>query len=280
MQIICTSLQTSNHTSTSLLISYRLDALPDVKPTVSKHWRQTVHHKKEKMPNTNIFCFISHLCWSYSKLGSTQTEPLGITGAGFLQPFMTPTNSVKALKQSLGTESNHGKSSTGFLFPDPPTDSWQNECCIFWTTSDSSTGTTKRYPTTREKKYKSSFGDWLYPVKIIHWPHLFMIHELTLDRMNAAPFMSAMTLDAKPREKYFQRYINKRLFGHQNDLPLTRWKENFMDLLQQTPSSVFSLTANEQCNEWMNRSTTQYQRQWQLYTIKHHHHVACQADSC
>jgi len=37
MQTICTSLQTDNHTNTSLLNFYRPDALPDAKPTVSKH---------------------------------------------------------------------------------------------------------------------------------------------------------------------------------------------------------------------------------------------------
>ena len=40
MQTICTSLQTDNHTNTSWLNFYRLDALPDAQPTVSKHWRQ------------------------------------------------------------------------------------------------------------------------------------------------------------------------------------------------------------------------------------------------
>ena len=40
MQIICTSLQTDNHASTSPLSFYRPDALPATKPTVSKHWRQ------------------------------------------------------------------------------------------------------------------------------------------------------------------------------------------------------------------------------------------------
>jgi len=40
MQIICTSLQADNHASTSSLNFYRLDALPDTQPTVSKHWRQ------------------------------------------------------------------------------------------------------------------------------------------------------------------------------------------------------------------------------------------------
>ena len=38
MQIICTSLQTDNHASTSLLnFFYRLDALPATQPTASEH---------------------------------------------------------------------------------------------------------------------------------------------------------------------------------------------------------------------------------------------------
>jgi len=37
MQIICTSLQTDNHASTSSLNFYMLDALPDAKPRASKH---------------------------------------------------------------------------------------------------------------------------------------------------------------------------------------------------------------------------------------------------
>jgi len=40
MQIICTSLQTDNHASTSPLSFYRPDALPAAQPTASKHWRQ------------------------------------------------------------------------------------------------------------------------------------------------------------------------------------------------------------------------------------------------
>jgi len=40
MQIICTSLQTDNHASTSTLsFFYRSDTLPAAQPTVSKHWR-------------------------------------------------------------------------------------------------------------------------------------------------------------------------------------------------------------------------------------------------
>jgi len=37
MQVISTSLQTDNHASISSLNFYRPDALPDVKPLVSKH---------------------------------------------------------------------------------------------------------------------------------------------------------------------------------------------------------------------------------------------------
>jgi len=40
MQIICTSLQTDNHLSTSPLSFYRPDALPTTQPTASKHWKQ------------------------------------------------------------------------------------------------------------------------------------------------------------------------------------------------------------------------------------------------
>jgi len=42
MQIICTSLKTDNHASTSSLSFYRLVALPATQPTASKHWRQFV----------------------------------------------------------------------------------------------------------------------------------------------------------------------------------------------------------------------------------------------
>ena len=41
-QIICTSLQTDNHASTSSLSFYRPNALPDAQPTVSKHRRYNV----------------------------------------------------------------------------------------------------------------------------------------------------------------------------------------------------------------------------------------------
>jgi len=37
MQIICTSLQTDNHASTSSLNFLQANALPDAQPTVSKH---------------------------------------------------------------------------------------------------------------------------------------------------------------------------------------------------------------------------------------------------
>jgi len=37
VQTICTLLQTDNNTNTSSVNFYRLDALPDTQPTVSKH---------------------------------------------------------------------------------------------------------------------------------------------------------------------------------------------------------------------------------------------------
>jgi len=39
MQIICSLQKTDNHASTSSLVFYRLDALPAVQPTASKHWK-------------------------------------------------------------------------------------------------------------------------------------------------------------------------------------------------------------------------------------------------
>jgi len=41
MEIICTSLQTDNHASTSSFNFYRTVTLPAAQPTVSKQWRQT-----------------------------------------------------------------------------------------------------------------------------------------------------------------------------------------------------------------------------------------------
>ena len=43
MQIICTSLQTDNHASTSQLSFYRPDALPAGQPTASKHCRLVIY---------------------------------------------------------------------------------------------------------------------------------------------------------------------------------------------------------------------------------------------
>jgi len=45
MQTICTLLQTDYHTNTSSLNFYRLDALPNAQPTVSKHWSYDVIHR-------------------------------------------------------------------------------------------------------------------------------------------------------------------------------------------------------------------------------------------
>ena len=40
LQIICTSIQTDNHASTSPLSFYKRDTHPTTQPTVSKHWRR------------------------------------------------------------------------------------------------------------------------------------------------------------------------------------------------------------------------------------------------
>ena len=63
MQIICTSLQTDNHASTSLLhIFYRPDALPATQPTASKHWRQ-VWRKKLRGNGWPIFAWKTAVKW-------------------------------------------------------------------------------------------------------------------------------------------------------------------------------------------------------------------------
>jgi len=45
VQIICTSLQTDNHASTSPFSFYGLDALPAAQPTESEHRRQQLQKK-------------------------------------------------------------------------------------------------------------------------------------------------------------------------------------------------------------------------------------------
>ena len=50
MQIICTSLKTENHASTSSPSFYGPDALPVAQPTASKHWRHTAtEHTRKKL---------------------------------------------------------------------------------------------------------------------------------------------------------------------------------------------------------------------------------------
>jgi len=61
MQIIRTSLETDNHTSTSSLNFYRLDALPDAQPTVSKHWRQDLTISADKKLPPLLFIHTPYL---------------------------------------------------------------------------------------------------------------------------------------------------------------------------------------------------------------------------
>jgi len=91
MQTICTSLQTDNHTNTSLLSFYRLDALPGIQPTVSKHWRQKFIQNCTKSltitiyPNAHQFIPLSgnslgqgvYTCASVNKLLTFTPEAVG-----------------------------------------------------------------------------------------------------------------------------------------------------------------------------------------------------------
>jgi len=70
MQIICTSLKTDNHASTSPLHFYRLDALPAAQPTASKHWRYVHIWRRKSVVNSDIesTIIVSLLFWSFSWL--------------------------------------------------------------------------------------------------------------------------------------------------------------------------------------------------------------------
>jgi len=61
MEIICTSLQTDNHTSTSPLSFYRPDALPASQPTASKHWRLQCTHLGRKLTCCLLVVYSVHL---------------------------------------------------------------------------------------------------------------------------------------------------------------------------------------------------------------------------
>jgi len=72
MQIICTLLQTNNHADTLLLnFFYKPDALPDAKPTVSKHWRHIVDFLVVQLGNTTdeSLAFPKSECTNYISKG-------------------------------------------------------------------------------------------------------------------------------------------------------------------------------------------------------------------
>ena len=69
MQTICTSLQTDNHTNTSLLNLYEPDASPDAQHTVSKHW-------------TNYFLVLQYfICYMQNNTSLTYRDFLRVDGS-------------------------------------------------------------------------------------------------------------------------------------------------------------------------------------------------------
>jgi len=64
MQTICISLSTDNHTKPDHLIFFRLDALPDDQPTVSKDWRHSVPPFNNNNNNTSTIFMV---CSSWPK---------------------------------------------------------------------------------------------------------------------------------------------------------------------------------------------------------------------
>ena len=67
MQTICTSLQTDDHTNTSSLNFYRLDALLDAQPTVSKHWRQNYMTTVSNSLHTHFERYAAHIIFTQTR---------------------------------------------------------------------------------------------------------------------------------------------------------------------------------------------------------------------
>ena len=68
---VCSSVQTDNHTNTSLLSFYRPDALPATQPTVSKHWR---HISLTQQSVTNTPTALDALSWRFDLCGAANTQ--------------------------------------------------------------------------------------------------------------------------------------------------------------------------------------------------------------
>ena len=99
MQIVCTSLQTDNHASTSSLNLYRPDALPGAHPTASKHWRHPVLPAYCQLTGT-----FSILIYQWMILSSDLFQ---ITFSGDHRSFVQArSRSCQSTKQCIITEGN------------------------------------------------------------------------------------------------------------------------------------------------------------------------------
>ena len=106
MQIICTSLQTDNHASTSSLSFYRPDALPAAQPMTSKHWRHIWGHKLHwRIPyrrELNTFLFKASITPLTRCDNSTQTRDCCLCATP-VQRFMTKSTTATTSGQSNST---------------------------------------------------------------------------------------------------------------------------------------------------------------------------------
>ena len=66
--LVCTSLQTDSHASTSLLsFLYRPDALPAAQPTASKHWRYFSNSQPTEITFRAVICNYSNSLFFFNK---------------------------------------------------------------------------------------------------------------------------------------------------------------------------------------------------------------------
>ena len=118
MQIMCTSLQTDNHASTSSLNFYRLKPLPDAQPTVSKYtqfWRQNCARRCSKNLSQQKSLSLSLSCFGYMwwKLGEEIlsgnchivcvwcTKPVYVSALWLHLTLSCSSNNEKALRESI-----------------------------------------------------------------------------------------------------------------------------------------------------------------------------------
>jgi len=137
MQIICTSLQTDNHSSTSPLSFHRPDALPAAQSTVSNHWRHLLSRLSGLNPTVQLvymseagdITWVTSCMWSHSEQNSRWIT--GVVSAG-RRPLPSPKPMVlwqwREIKSQMQTRKFHPHQTS--FFRHPSTDSGQKRQCM------------------------------------------------------------------------------------------------------------------------------------------------------